>query len=123
MEPSRQSVRVRRPHDPPAPVSGSLPSGGLAAQVVVAALLILLLLAALAMGPVDRAGAARYTVAQCGWKVGNAGSWLETADDRFSRSSWCGVPAGSDPWDGVHMTSGTRPSTAAVFVAATSAAN
>ena len=106
MEPSHQPSR-RRP-------IRHLPSGGLAAQVLVAALLILLLLAALALGPVDRAGAARYTVAQCGWKVGNAGSWLETADDRFSRSSWCGVPAGSDPWDGVHMTSGTRPSTAAV---------
>ena len=65
-------------------------------------------------GPVSGATAARYVVAQCGWKVGNDGNWLETANDKFNRSSWCGVPAGSDPWDGVHVTSGTRGSTVSV---------
>jgi len=107
MEPSRKSVRVRQSRF-------ILPAGSLTRQLVVAAFLILLLLAAIALGPVERAGAARYVVAQCGWKVGNDGTWLETAADRFSRSSWCGVPAGSDPWEGVHVTSGIRPSTAAV---------
>ncbi|MEX0620575.1 MAG: carboxypeptidase-like regulatory domain-containing protein [Solirubrobacterales bacterium] len=85
-----------------------------ARQTAVVIALILSLLVVVSFGPVERTGAARYVVAQCGWKVGNAGTWLETAAERFSRSSWCGVPAGSDPWDGVHMTSGTRPSTAAV---------
>lgn len=78
------------------------------------ALILLLALAWLVAGPVPGAGAARYTVAQCGWKVGNDGDWLETASERFSRSSWCGVPAGSDAWDGVHVTSGIRGSTAAI---------
>ena len=65
-------------------------------------------------GPVADAGAARYAVSQCGWKVGNDGSWLDTSDQKFNRSSWCGVPQGSDAWEGVHMSSGTRGSTAAV---------
>ena len=64
MEPSRQSIPVRKPH------RFALPSGGLARQTVVAAFLILLLLLVVALGPVERAGAARYTVAQCGWKPG-----------------------------------------------------
>jgi hypothetical protein len=67
-----------------------------------------------AAGPVADTGAARYAVAQCGWKVGNDGSWLETSDQKFNRSSWCGVPQGSDAWEGVHVSSGTRGSTAAV---------
>jgi hypothetical protein len=65
-------------------------------------------------GPVTSADAARYVVAQCGWKVGNEADWLETSDDKFVRSSWCGVPQGSDPWDGVHTSSSTRGSTASV---------
>jgi hypothetical protein len=62
-------------------------------------------------GASDRAGAARYTVAQCGWKVGNEGQWSDTSSGRFNSSSWCGVPEKSDPWDGIHVTSGTRVST------------
>ena len=77
-------------------------------------LTLLFFLAWSAAGPVAGAGAARYAVAQCGWKVGNDGDWLETASNRFNRSSWCGVPAGSDAWDGVHVTSGIRGSTAAI---------
>ena len=77
-------------------------------------LILLLALAWLSAGPVPGAGAARYTVAQCGWKVGSDGDWLETANDKFTRSSWCGVPAGSDAWDGVHVTSGIRGSTASI---------
>jgi hypothetical protein len=96
------------------PARSGLPAAGFTGQLVVAALLILVLLAVIAFGPVERAGAARYVVTQCGWKVGNDASWMETASGRFNRSSWCGVPAGSDPWDGVHVTSGTRASTAAV---------
>ena len=78
------------------------------------ALSLVFTLAWLFAGPLPGADAARYAVAQCGWKVGNDGNWLETASDKFNRSSWCGVPAGSDPWDGVHITSGTRGSTSAV---------
>ena len=122
MELNRQPVRVRRPQDPAEPVSRIRwrapwfdPSANtFARQSIVSAALILILLAAVTLGPIESTGAARYVVAQCGWKVGNDGTWLETAAGRFSRSSWCGVPAGSDPWDGVHMTSGTRPSAAAV---------
>ncbi len=55
--------------------------------------------------------AARYTVAQCGWKVGNDGGWYQSAADKFHSSAWCGVPEGSDAWEGIHVTSGTRPST------------
>lgn len=88
----------------------------LKARLAPTALILTCLLAVAwpAAGPVPGAAAARYTVAQCGWKVGNDGDWLETAVGRFSRSSWCGVPAGSDAWDGVHVTSGIRGSTAAV---------
>ncbi len=82
-----------------------------------ATLILILTMAGLLAGPAPEAGAARYAVAQCGWKVGNDGNWLETANDKFNRSSWCGVPPGSDPWDGVHITSGTRGSTD--FVAGT----
>lgn len=62
----------------------------------------------------ESAGAARYTVAQCGWKVGNDGSWFESASGRFGRSSWCGVPEGADPGEGAHMASTTKPSTRSV---------
>ena len=62
----------------------------------------------------DPAGAARYTVAQCGWKVGNDGAWYESASGKFGRSSWCGVPEGADPRDGAHMASTTRPSASSV---------
>ncbi len=79
-----------------------------------AALILILALGWLLAAPVPDAGAARYAVAQCGWKVGNDGNWIETANNKFNRSSWCGVPPGSDPWDGIHVTSGTRGSTSAV---------
>jgi len=62
-------------------------------------------------GASDRARAARYTVVQCGWKVGTEGQWLDTSSGRFNSSTWCGVPEKSDPWDGIHVTSGTRTST------------
>ncbi len=77
-------------------------------------LILLFVLTWLAAGPLPGAGAARYAVSQCGWKVGHDGNWLDTSADKFNRSSWCGVPAGSDAWEGVHMTSGTRGSTSAV---------
>ncbi len=79
-----------------------------------AALILILALGWLLAAAVPDAGAARYAVAQCGWKVGNDGNWIETANEKFNRSSWCGVPPGSDPWDGVHVTSGTRGSSSAV---------
>jgi len=69
------------------------------------------LLWSLGPGASDRAGAARYNVVQCGWKVGTEGQWLDTSSGRFNSSTWCGVPEKSDPWDGIHVTSGTRTST------------
>lgn len=92
----------------------NLQSSSVRRQAVTALAVVAFLLVVLLFGSPEPAGAARYVVAQCGWKVGNSGTWMETAANRFSRSSWCGVPAGSDPWDGVHLTSGTRPATASV---------
>ncbi|MFM9044816.1 MAG: hypothetical protein ACKOL0_03305, partial [Solirubrobacterales bacterium] len=39
--------------------------------------------------------AARYTVAQCGWRGGNDGDWYQSAADTFHSSAWCAVPEGS----------------------------
>jgi hypothetical protein len=77
-------------------------------------LLALAGLLVLAFVSTDSTSAARYTVAQCGWKVGNDGDWFESSSNRFGRSSWCGVPEGSDPKDGAHMASSTRPSASSV---------
>jgi 5-hydroxyisourate hydrolase-like protein (transthyretin family) len=79
----------------------------LTSALITAALAVVLLAAPDARG-------ARYSVAQCGWKIGHDASWLETSSNKFNSSTWCAVPAGSDPWDGVHVTSGTRPSTVSV---------
>lgn len=62
-------------------------------------------------GASERAGAARYTAVQCGWKVGNEGRWQDTSSGRLNSSSWCAVPEKADPWEGIHVTSGTRAST------------
>jgi hypothetical protein len=58
--------------------------------------------------------AARYTVAQCGWHVGQDAGWLETSADKFAGSSYCQTPAGADPFENVHLSSSTRGSTSSV---------
>ena len=62
----------------------------------------------------ESASAARYTVAQCGWHVGQDAGWLETSADKFAGSSYCQTPAGADPFENVHLSSSTRGSTSSV---------
>lgn len=62
----------------------------------------------------ERAGAARYVVAQCGWRIGQDATWYDLSADRFVRSAYCQVPAPADPLDGVHMTSQAKPSANAI---------
>jgi hypothetical protein len=65
------------------------------------ALSLLLLVAA-------RAEAGKYAVAQCGWYAGADASWADTTGGaKFRPDSFC-VPAGGDPFDGVHVKSLTR---------------
>jgi len=64
--------------------------------------LSLLLLAA------AKAEAGKYAVAQCGWYAGADASWADTTGGaKFRPDSFC-VPAGGDPFDGVHVKSLTR---------------
>ena len=79
-----------------------------------AAFLLLSLTACFGFVLTADAGAARYAVAQCGWHVGQDASWFDTSADRFVRSSYCQTPDGADPFDGVHLTSQTRDSAAAI---------
>lgn len=52
---------------------------------------------------------AKYSVAQCGWHVGQDGDWSDsTGGAKFRPDSWCVPPPGADPFDGVHMKSFTR---------------
>ena len=62
----------------------------------------------------ESASAARYTVAQCGWHVGQDAGWLETSADKFAGSSYCQAPANADPFENVHLSSSTRGSTSSV---------
>lgn len=55
------------------------------------------------------AGAGKYAVAQCGWRVGADASWADTTGGaKFRPDSWCVPPAGADPFDGVHVKSFTK---------------
>ena len=74
-------------------------------------LLLLLLTAGFGFWMAPEAGAARYTVAQCGWHVGHDASWADTSADKFSRSSYCQAPGSADPFENVHLNSQTRTST------------
>jgi hypothetical protein len=66
------------------------------------ALSVLLLAAA-------EASAGKYQVAQCGWYVGADAGWADTTGGaKFRSDAYCVTPAGSDPFDGVHMKSFTR---------------
>ena len=55
------------------------------------------------------AKAGKYAVAQCGWYVGADAGWADTTGGvKFRPSSFCVAPAGTDPFDGVHVKSFTR---------------
>ncbi|HKG35391.1 MAG TPA: hypothetical protein VKA89_03015 [Solirubrobacterales bacterium] len=63
----------------------------------------LLLLAA------EPAHGARYSVAQCGWRIAQDADWGDsTGGAKFRPDSWCIAPDGADPFDGVHVKSLTR---------------
>ena len=55
------------------------------------------------------AGAAKYTVVQCGWRAGNSGTWDDTTGGtKFRGDSFCAVPAPGDSFDGANAKSLTR---------------
>ncbi len=65
--------------------------------------------AALLLGA-SEARAARYTVAQCGWRIGADADWEGSAGPgKFRPDAHCIAPRNSDPFDGVHLGSLTRP--------------
>ncbi len=64
---------------------------------------------ALAFGA-SEARAGKYQVAQCGWRIGADADWDQhAAPSRFRPEAFCLPPDGSDPFDGVHLSSTTRP--------------
>lgn len=73
-------------------------------------LVVTAVIAVLAGSMAAEAGAARYTVTQCGWHVGQDAGWADTSADKFLRSSYCQTPDSADPFDGVHLSSETRGS-------------
>jgi hypothetical protein len=76
--------------------------GRIIALGVLLAMSVLLLAAA-------KASAGKYQVAQCGWYVGADANWADTTGGaKFRPDAYCVTPAGSDPFDGVHMKSLTR---------------
>lgn len=82
--------------------------GRVVALGVLLALSLLLLVA-------SKASAGGYAVAQCGWFVGADASWADTTGGaKFRSDGWCVPPAGSDPFDGVHLKSLTRDGQATV---------
>lgn len=84
-------------------------------RIAVRALLIGLALAGIAgSAHVPEVDAARYTVSECGWYVGHDAGWADTSASKFFRSSYCQPPAGGDAWDGVHLTSKTKPGSVSV---------
>jgi hypothetical protein len=76
--------------------------GRVVALGVLLAMSVLLLVAA-------KASAGKYEVAQCGWYVGADANWADTTGGaKFTPDGYCVTPAGSDPFDGVHLKSFTR---------------
>jgi hypothetical protein len=76
--------------------------GRIVALGVLLAMSVLLLAAA-------KASAGKYQVAQCGWYVGADANWADTTGGaKFTPDGYCVTPAGSDPFDGVHLKSFTR---------------
>jgi len=84
--------------------------GGLGRIVAIGVGLGVVLLLAL----VGEARAGKYEVAQCGWYLGaDADWWDSTGGAKFRADAYC-TPAGSDPFDGVHLKSFTRESAGTV---------
>jgi hypothetical protein len=82
--------------------------GRVVALGVLLAMSVLLLAAA-------KASAGKYQVAQCGWYVDADANWADTTGGaKFRSDAYCVTPAGSDPFDGVHMKSFTRDGQATV---------
>jgi hypothetical protein len=80
----------------------------------IVALGVLLAMSVLLLGAA-KASAGKYQVAQCGWNVGADASWADTTGGtKFRSDAYCVPPAGSDPFDGVHMKSFTREGQATV---------
>ena len=76
------------------------------ARRLAAALVAVVALILLAPQP---AGAAKYSVAQCGWRAGNSGTWDDTTGGvKFRGDSFCAVPAPGDSFDGANAKSLTR---------------
>jgi hypothetical protein len=68
----------------------------------------LLLALSLLLFVAAKAEAGKYAVAQCGWYADADASWADTTGGaKFRPDSFC-VPAGGDPFDGVHVKSLTR---------------
>lgn len=79
-----------------------------------ATLLAVIIFVASAAVATEGAAAAKYVVAQCGWRVGQDASWYDTSADRFLKKSYCQPPESSDALDGVHMVSQARESAKSV---------
>ena len=59
---------------------------------------------------VSEARAAKYSVAQCGWHLGNDAEWDQSAGPgKFRPDAYCVTPEDSDPFDGAHLKSFVRP--------------
>src|SRR5664279_190179 len=82
--------------------------GRIAAMGITLAVLMLLAIA-------GQARAQKYEVAQCGWFVGADANWADnTGATKYRSDAYCVPPAGSDPFDGVHLKSLTRENVPAV---------
>jgi hypothetical protein len=55
------------------------------------------------------ARAAKYTVAQCGWRAGADAAWSDSTDGRAFRSQRLCLPGGRDPFEGAQLKSLVRP--------------
>jgi hypothetical protein len=58
------------------------------------------------------ARAAKYAVAQCGWRAGAEASWSDSTDGRAFRSQRLCLPAGRDAFEGARLKSLARPGAA-----------
>ncbi len=65
--------------------------------------------AALLLGAAE-ARAEKYRVAQCGWRIAADADWDQNVGPgKFRPDAFCVPTRGSDPFDGVHLSSLTRP--------------
>ncbi|HXR31522.1 MAG TPA: hypothetical protein VN752_10335 [Solirubrobacterales bacterium] len=78
------------------------------------ALGVSLALALLLLGAKE-ASAGKYSVAQCGWRLGADAGWADsTGGAKFRPDAYCATPVGTDPFDGAHLKSFTRDGQATV---------